>query len=116
VLIGLLFKANPMKAKVVKLRSNEALKPYDEDDNKLLSFEECKAILNSNGEHYTDDEIKYLSDVIHKLAKLNYIYFIECKQKQEIENLNNNIIQLKTNINNETQSNSLCESEYRRAS
>lgn len=116
-----------MKAKVVKFRSNEVLTPNDEDDNKLLSFEECKAVLNSNDEHYTDEEIKYLSDVLHKLAKLNYIYYLECKQKQgelekqeieqdEIENVHNNIIQLKTNNNNETQSDIICESEYRRAS
>ncbi len=116
-----------MKAKVVKLRCNETLISNNEDDNKLLSFEECKAVLNCNGERYTDEEVKYLSNVLHKLAKLNYIYYIECKQKQkelekqEIEqeenyNVNNNIIQLKTNNNNETQSNSLCEGEYRRAS
>ena len=116
-----------MQAKIVKLNRNNNAKNSTDDETKQLSFEECKKVLNSNDEHYTDEEINYLSDVLHKLAKLNYIYYIECKQKQgelekqeieqdEIESGHNNIIQLKTNNNNETQSNSLCESEYRRAS
>ena len=119
-----------MQAKIVKLNRNNNAKNSTDDETKQLSFEECKKVLNSNDEHYTDEEINYLKDVLQKFATLNYIYFIECKQKENrveneynnIENSNdeisdnNNIIPLKINANNETQSHIICKSEYRRAS
>lgn len=88
-----------------------------------FSLQDCKAILNTDGEHYTDDEVLFLRDTLYKLAKINYAHFIELKQQQNTERTENKteqtetkIIQLKTNTNDETQSHPLYKSEYRRTS
>ena len=35
----------------------------------MLSFEECKEILNSEEKKYTDEEVKIVMNVIHLLVK-----------------------------------------------
>jgi len=36
----------------------------------MLSFNECKRILNNNGSNYTDEEIKQVQAFLWELAKL----------------------------------------------
>jgi len=36
----------------------------------MLSFNECKKILNKNGRNYTEDQIKLISEYLWELAKL----------------------------------------------
>lgn len=37
----------------------------------MLSFEQCKKVLNANNEHYTDEEIKLIMEFIKHWAKIN---------------------------------------------
>lgn len=36
----------------------------------MLSIEECKKVLEKNGEKYTDNEIKAIRDFLYKMAKI----------------------------------------------
>ena len=36
----------------------------------MLSFNECKKILNGNGKTYTDEQIKLITEYLWELAKL----------------------------------------------
>ena len=79
-----------------------------------FSLVECKKILNVDGAKYTDEEVILINDFLHQFAEINYLYYLEWKQNQVIEETATTIIQLKTNTDDKTQSNSLCESEYGR--
>jgi hypothetical protein len=108
--------------KVVRINKEYNAVSIDNNETQQISFKECKAILNTGGEQYTDDEILYLKDTLYKLVKINYLHFIEIKQQQnwlKIESCNQqietNIININTNKEDETQSHIIYKSEYRRA-
>ena len=82
-----------------------------------FSLVECKKILNADGIEYNDEEVIIVRDFLHQLAEINYLYYLEWKQKQN----ETKIIDINENTSNEerndeTQSDIVCSSEYRRAS
>lgn len=74
---------------------------------KKLSMEHCKKILNSNGRNYTDEQVLIIRDFLYTMATIDYLYFTE-------QVLPKKLIQ-KQNTN-EQNSDTLHQSEYRRAS
>lgn len=116
-----------MKAKIISLNKSEIRQTKNVVEK--ISLNESKKILNVGGNNYSDEQVELIRDSLHNLAEINYEYYLEWRLKQEIEENKregkieseknkeqNNIIQLKTSNNDETQSNSLCEGKYRRAS
>lgn len=114
-----------MAAKIVRL--SKRVEPTGCIVEKF-SLAESKKILNVDGAKYTDEEVILIRDFLHQFAEINYLYYLEWKQKQVTEQIENNpvpikndieqtetkIIQLNTNTDDKTQSNSLCTSEYGR--
>ena len=104
-----------MAAKVISI--NKRVQPTGCIVEKF-SLVECKKILNGDGIEYTDEEeVIMVRDFLHQLAEINYLYYLEWKQKQN----ETKIIDINENANNEerndeTQSDIVCSSEYRRAS
>jgi hypothetical protein len=41
----------------------------------MLSFEKCKNILISQGERYSDDEIKFIMNVLNQFSIIEYTFF-----------------------------------------
>ena len=44
-------------------------------EEKKISFKECKAILNVNGNSYTDEEILKIRDYLYRLAAIEVEHF-----------------------------------------
>ena len=61
----------------------------------MLSFERCKQILNSEGNNYTDEQIKNISEFIYQLAKVDVEFF---KKSQNEKRQKSNSLQ--SGINN----------------
>lgn len=59
--------------------------------NKLkISPQECKAILNKNGENFSDEEVKAIRDFLYALIEIDYFHFqkyVKQKGEQEIKSL-----------------------------
>jgi hypothetical protein len=91
-----------MHARVVKL-SNE--------NDKKLSLELCKKILNVDGNVYSDQEILRIREFLYELAEIECRHFKDWQQQQT-----NRIITINRNDYETTESYSLYPSEYRRAS
>lgn len=72
-----------------------------------LSLAHCKKVLNRNGNNYTDEQIINIRDFLYAMASIDYLFFTE-KNLNKCVTLNQN--------NYEQSSNSLYQSEYRRAS
>ena|ERR1700752_2722131 len=57
-----------------------------------ISIQECKAILNKNGESFSDEEVKSIRDFLYTLIEIDYFHFqkyVKQKGENEIENLIN---------------------------
>ena len=93
-----------MKAKQVKL-------PIIEEDNNVfkerISLEKLREIWNDEENTYSEDELIKIRDWLYAVTEVIYETSKIAEQK---------IIELKPNNNEETQSNIICEGEYRRAS
>jgi len=50
-----------------------------------LSIQECRKILCSNGDQYTDDEIKEIRKLILNLVEIDYRYYQACKRNKQQE-------------------------------
>jgi hypothetical protein len=50
-------------------------KPYQPGEEHKMSLKECKAILNINGNSYTDEEILKIRDYLYKLAAIEVEHF-----------------------------------------
>ncbi len=70
-----------------------------------LPLKHCKKILNSNGRNYTDEQIILIRDFLYAMATLDYLYFTEHLKADTL-----------TKPENEKESDTLHQSEYRRAS
>lgn len=81
------------------------------EQNKRLSLQTCKAILNKNGLEYTDEEIIQIRDFLYLLAEITTNHFRRKAQEDKIKPLTI------TNHENTTQTESipLHPGEYRRA-
>lgn len=40
-----------------------------------ISLQECKAILNKNGENFSDEEVKSIRDFLYSLIEIDYFHF-----------------------------------------
>ena len=52
-----------------------------------ISLQECKAILNKNGENFSDEDVKSIRDFLYSLIEIDYFHFQKClkvKTEQEI--------------------------------
>lgn len=52
-----------------------------------ISLQECKAILNKNGENFSDEEVKSIRDFLYSLIEIDYFHFqkyLKAKTEQEI--------------------------------
>ncbi|MEM8484005.1 MAG: hypothetical protein AAF564_00575 [Bacteroidota bacterium] len=57
----------------------------------MLSLERCAEILNSNGENYTDDEIKQARDFLYQLASIDYEIFKSQTEETERSDLHSRV-------------------------
>lgn len=58
-----------------------------------ISLQECKTILNKNGENFSDEEVKSIRDFLYTLIEIDYLHFqkyVQLKGEQEIKNLESN--------------------------
>ena len=56
-----------------------------------ISIQECKAILNKNGQKYTDEEIIEIRNDLLVFVEIDYYYFLKCMKaeaEQETQKLN----------------------------
>ena len=53
----------------------------------LLSFEECKEILNRNGNYYTNEEITQISDFLDILVEIDCRQFIKKDKNEKSDSL-----------------------------
>jgi hypothetical protein len=90
-----------MKAKI------HPLKNQPETDR--LDLATCKAILNANGNNYTDEEILRIRDYLYQLAEIQCSHF---KQWQAEES--DNVIPINRNTDETEKSIPLYPGEYRR--
>lgn len=51
-----------------------------------ISLQECKAILNKNGQKYADEEIIEIRNDLLVLIEIDYFYFLKCMQKEGEQN------------------------------
>ncbi len=52
------------------------------NDNKQLSIEKCRKILEQSGKTYTDEAILKIRKLLYKIGNLDYQLFTELKAKQ----------------------------------
>ena len=59
---------------MVKLKNNTALEYLDIvfKEDKKLSVQYCKKILNRNGNSYTDEQVKRIRDFLYFVAQMDY--------------------------------------------
>jgi formate dehydrogenase maturation protein FdhE len=69
-----------------------------------ISIQECKTILNKNGENYSDEEVKEIRDFLYTLIEIDYSLFqkhMKAKAEQlmqaEEDEREGKVIQLNTN-------------------
>jgi uncharacterized protein YpuA (DUF1002 family) len=48
----------------------------------MLNLEKCKKILQQNGKHYTDEEVKQIRNLLYKIGNLDYQIFKNTNQLQ----------------------------------
>jgi hypothetical protein len=49
----------------------------------MLNLEKCKKILQQNGKHYTDEEVKQIRNLLYKIGNLDYQIFKNSNQSQD---------------------------------
>ncbi|MFM2224253.1 MAG: hypothetical protein RJA07_455 [Bacteroidota bacterium] len=89
-----------------KSQELELLKPFVVPEK--ITIEKMRTMLNKDGLHYTDDELITLRTFIYQWAEIIYREFRKQKVNQKINILNQ--------YQYETESNSLHENWYKRAS
>ncbi len=55
---------------------------HDSKDPSIISFHRCKEILNSNGNHYTDEEIHKIRAYLYQLAEIQVRHFKQWQEDQ----------------------------------
>jgi hypothetical protein len=48
----------------------------------MLNLEKCKKLLEKNGNHYTDEQVKQIREMLYKLGNLDY-YLTTQKQDKK---------------------------------
>lgn len=91
-----------MKTKVIDIKTREEIFPDK------VSLEELKKIWNDKHRQYTDEELARIKNWLYAMAEV--IVKVTARVKQ-----NYKVLQT-TSKNENTQSNSVCESKHRRAS
>lgn len=83
----------------------------------MLTIEQCKKTLNKGSVIYTDEEVRQIREFLYFIAEIDYNLFMQRLEKEQTTSANEEtkIIQLKPNTN-ETESNPVYPSIYRRAS
>jgi hypothetical protein len=72
---ALLFTSSPARLHTAMKRVSEGEK---------ISLAECRRILNTEGNKYTDDEIKLIRDWLYQFAE-NVFAFVQNKSKEEVQ-------------------------------
>jgi len=49
----------------------------------MLSIKQCKAILEKNGNKYTEAQVKALRELLYKLGEIEYNYFKDTMKNAE---------------------------------
>ena len=55
---------------------------FDTEEKDKLTLKECKAILNANGDLYTDEQILRIRDYLYKLASIEVAHFNTLKKDE----------------------------------
>ena len=92
-----------MKGKVVRLSGKNK---YSEQ----VSLEECRKLFNVKENGYTDEELIMMRDFLYVFSRMYYDFYIRTF-RDELK-----VIQLNSSKHDTEKSNSICTSEYRRAS
>lgn len=58
------------------------------NENKQLSLEKCRKILEESGNKYTDEEVLKIRKLLYKLGNLEYHLFIELKKTKQYDQCN----------------------------
>lgn len=45
------------------------------EEAKKLSLAQCRRILERNGDKYTDEQIRYIREILYNLGELDYLIF-----------------------------------------
>jgi len=48
----------------------------------MISLERCKKLLEKNGNHYTDEQVKQLRQLLYKFGNLDYYLTTQKKEKK----------------------------------
>lgn len=71
-----------------------------------ISVQECKKILNKQGENFSDEEVKSIRDFLYTLIEIDYFHFqkyVKAKAEQQLVNeVEGKVIQL-NEINESTE-------------
>lgn len=74
-----------------------------------ISLQECKTILNKNGEKFSDEEVKEIRDFLYALIEIDYFHFqrfVKAKAEQQMETEESEkggkVIQLNADENSDT--------------
>ncbi len=54
-------------------------------EDKGLSFEKCKEILNKNGQKYTQDQVEQIRQFLCQLAEIDYENYLDIKRRKSEE-------------------------------
>ena len=49
----------------------------------MVSIEECKTILNQNGNTYTNEQVTKIKEYLYQLAKIDIEYFLKSKTNEK---------------------------------
>ena len=62
--------------------------PGCHNENKLLSLEKCRKILEEGGNKYTDEEVRKIRKLLYKLGSLEYHLFTALKKTKQYDQRN----------------------------
>jgi hypothetical protein len=48
----------------------------------MLNLEKCKKLLEQNGNHYTDEQVKQIRQLLYKMGNLDYYLTTQKKEKK----------------------------------